>query len=636
MTWGVAVALSVATFVHVIATVSSEITGPDNSVLWYAVPEWTHLRLHEPGFYGQSYGSTFDAIPAAALHAVGVGLAWAVPIGLGLSILTVWFALGWAAARRGHPTVALLAYAGPVLLSSYYVVFVTVVPVERAFALVGIGVAMLLVRSRHAWVTALGVAVTGVAVAIDASSLVLVAPIAVWFALDLRRRTELVPVLVGLIPAVAYFVYRLWFYRAHPDHDLHGALPLRPSFDVLGRVFDDPYPVFRLFALEVLREWWMPLAAGAVVLVVVLARRRATTAVPAVLVLVFTLYAVSTPRAGDRAGLFLPPARVLLMVPFALWFLVFLLAETRPSFPGWVRPAVVAVVMVLAAVSFTERLVGSGTHDPAVVHHEALTSILYAFEPVRGVERDCDRIEAAAARAGADLVVLPLGGTRAFACAGRTGNTLETLDIPFERRTWLLERAARVPVRTVLVRPVPSDFCAVARRRAIRCRQAHGVAVLTARRQPALNLLALIGLSVRPFGPGCRIVGTRCAGGTDARRAFPEPVGTVPAAARTEVGEAWRGVLRGDSSWSEPMPGVHQTVAAIERRRHGRPVPRLRNVSMTGPRSVRAEVRGAEGAPQSVEQFVLVDGRWRVARSTVCAVAVDLGAQCTPLLGLLG
>lgn len=71
--WGIVVAgsLSLATFVHVIETVSRRLVTYDSVVLWYAAPEWSHLRLHEPGFYGQAYGSTLAAVPMAFLHAVG-------------------------------------------------------------------------------------------------------------------------------------------------------------------------------------------------------------------------------------------------------------------------------------------------------------------------------------------------------------------------------------------------------------------------------------------------------------------------------------------------------------------------------------------------------------------------------------
>ena len=141
--------LSVATFVHVIVTVSRHLMTSDSVVLWYAAPEWAHLRLHEPGFYGQAYGSTFAAVPMALLHALGMIYALSLPIVLGASILTVWFALGIAAYKRGHVTTAVFAFAAPALFSSYYVMYVTVAPAERAFALIGLGAGLAIVRVRR-------------------------------------------------------------------------------------------------------------------------------------------------------------------------------------------------------------------------------------------------------------------------------------------------------------------------------------------------------------------------------------------------------------------------------------------------------------------------------------------------------
>ncbi len=633
VSWGIVAAgsLSLATFVHVIATVGRKLITYDSVVLWYAASEWANLRVHEPGYYGQSYGSTLAAAPMAVLHALGMGYPLALPVVLGASILTVWFGLGFAAYKRGHPTTALLAFAAPALSSSYYVVYVTVAPVERAFALIGIGACLVIMRVRRPWVTAVGVALIGIGTAVDSSAAVFVVPLALWWALDGRERAHVRAALVGAGVALVYAAYRFWFYAVHPDHDFHGGLPLRPSFDRLGESLSQPYGVFRMFSPELYREWWIPVGLGALIVVGLLLTRRVRVAIPALAVVLITLYALATPRALDLAGLFLPPARILLFVPFSLWFLSFLAAETQPVVPRWVRTAIVVAVVVAAAASLTERTIGFGTHSPEVIARASQnTGGFYAFYPVAGLERACDRLAGAVARDHLDLVVI-LDRNQAFGCTVGPA-PITTLNFPYEARTWALEDAARRNVsRFIVSAPLPR-LCQAAARRDINCVSTPLGSVMTVPRQPVLNVLALLGLRARPFGPGCVIKGNRCDAGTDSRHAFPRAVDDSKLArdASTGVASALASLGHGDPRAVEVGGDARRVVPRIARAlRAGKLALEATNLRPTGSRTVRAQIVIRGATPKEVDvQFLKVHDRWLLAARSLCRVAATQHVRC--------
>lgn len=634
-----AVGLSVATFVHIVATVSRHVVTIDSVMLWFAAPEWAHLRFHEPAFYGQEYGSTVVAAPMALLHALGIGYSLGLPVTLGASMLACWFGLGWAAWRRGHPTTAVLACAAPALLSSYYAIYVTVAPAERAFAAVGVGAAMLIGGRGTRWVTFVAVALVSVGTVIDISAVVLVLPVALWWLLTGPRREALVAAGAGVAVGLVYVLARSWFYAAHPDYN-SGGLPVTPKWSILWESLGHPYGVFRMFSPELLREWWAPIAAGVVIILGLLVMRRWRLALPAVLVAVVTGVAISTPRALDGAGLFLPPARILLFVPLALWFLVLLAAESGVSIGRGARVAAALLVVLAAAVSFGERLTGVGTHDPAIVYAASLhTNGLYSFYRVAPMERRCRTLEVTMARHHVEVAVL-VDAPLALLCASGTGNRMRTLALPYERRTWVLHDLAARTATRLFIAPAESALCPMARRRNLGCERVAGGAVVTTSPRSVLDTLTLLGLRVRPFGPGCVLADYRCVSGTDARRRFPTPTGAPRS--RGSLVRGLRSTLdrlgRGDASAAEPgvdrdfvVPTLAHRLEA-ERRRL-----RLRDAAPTSAVTARARVSVGGRVLDPDLQFVRTRVGWQLANRSLCELAAAVEVRCNgpyPYIGL--
>ncbi len=621
----VAALISTVEFGRVVAVVGRKITNPDTSVLWYAAQEWSHFRWHEPGFLGQSYGSTIAGAPIALLHALGLGYPTATPIVLGASMLGLWFALAWAFARRGHPIIATVTAAMPTMLSAYYAMYVTSVTFERAFVFTGVGLALVIAYRRSAVVLAAGVALAGLGLAIDLSAALLVVPVGVWWMLDRRRSgREWRAVAVGAVIPVVYFAWSQWFYIAHPDHNLHGGLPLTPELSVLRKSVKQLDRLFRLFAPEVLRSFWVPVVVGLVLIAALVWSRRLRFVIPALLVFVLTLFALATPRAIDEGGPFLPPGRVLLVFPVALVFLGFLLAEAWPDVARRVAP-VGGVAIVIAIVLSVGSRWTADAHDPVRLREAALTAPLYGFTTVAAVDADCRRLDAFARRSHATIAVLPAGGTLADGCGPLVDSPLQTIDVPYDRRTWELERAATQRSTAAVFSPVGPDFCAIASARFDACQRDGSMAVVRYPAQPILNVLANLDLPIRPFGDGCVIANLVCSAGSDTRARFPRAESRITPNSPdgVEIADALAGYTSERAGTAEPGPGSRDTDPALVSLLRGRSLaPSL--IRRTGPHTASLVLKvqsGASGETKILGQMVQRKSRWMLAWSTQCAIA---------------
>jgi hypothetical protein len=619
--------VSTIEFARVVAIVGQRITNSDAATLWYAADEWAHFRIHEPGFFGQSYGTNLMGIPIAIVHALGVPYPAATPLVLGASMLVLWFALSWAFAQRDHWVVATLAAAMPALLSAYYAVYVTSVTFERAFALVGVGAAILIARRSSVVLLGVGVALAGVGLAIDVSAALLVVPVAVWTALERRpTKREWVAVSIGGAVAGGYFVATNAFYLVHPENNLHGALPLQASLDLLGGSVDRLEPLFRLSTPELFRTYWIPITLGLVTVILLLATRRLVNVLPAVLCTLLVIMALSSPRAADSGGAFLTSGRLLLLFPAALTFLVFLLADTG-RFDRVARLGLVVIALALVGSVLTRVL--NEEHVPARLREQALVGFGYTFTDVDAVERQCRQLDRFAAAMDAHDAALTANGLLAIGCGPLVGSDLRTLDVPFDRRTWQLDRLASDPSTAAVFSSAGPGFCQVTRARFESCRRRGPLAVVRYAPQPLVNVLALLDMPLRPFGADCVIAGLRCSSGADAKDRFPLRRGRLSRAERIDVLASLQALNRGDASAGEL--DAHQTRRkAISRLLDRHPVEPLAAPYRTGPTTAAVELRipGRDAPRRVLGQLVRVHGRWKVAATTECAIATARSIPC--------
>jgi hypothetical protein len=516
-------AIGVLEQVRIVLSAARTVTNDDLSLLWYAAREWGRLRVRQPNFYGQAYGSTLEAIPTEVFRRLGVSLWTATPLAMGAIALAGWFLLAAAAWRRSHRTLALVAIAAPLVLSAYHSFYATSgadLPGPRLLVIGG--AAALIARPRRVLAEGFGWTLLGLGLLMDPSALLLAAPVAAWHLLS-ARPLRLRPIALGAVIPVAWLAWWFSFYRAHPDYNIHVHLELRPSLHQLLDSFTRMDRFFSLYVPEVARLWVIPLVGTLVLVLVLVASGRPRYVIPAVLVPLVMLLGMATPKANDYLGPYLTPGRILLVLPYAAWFLVFLAVESGVLRSISVRAGgAAAVVVALALASVGLRSVDFEGRVLRERDRGIQASFLYPFHRTGDVRDVCGRVRRAAAEAHASIAVFTSNRTLDYACGALDYGRLDTLHTTYERRTWRLYEELRRERSAALIWGIESGFCARARQRVDSCepvsfatgsapeaacarrgRRCEGVIVRFAP-QSVLAVLARLELPVRAFGPDCR------------------------------------------------------------------------------------------------------------------------------------
>ena len=225
-------------------------------------------------------------------------------------------------------------------------------------------------------------------------------------------------------------------------------------------------------------------------------------------------------------GKFLPQGRLLLTLPYLLWFLALLVVESgalaRIRVP---TRAALALLTTVALASLGARIV---TGNVADVRDESVSygrRGLYSFGPVENIRSTCTEVNRAAESAGASIAVFvrnrakpDLDRALAYGCGALEYGHMDTLEPDYERRTWrLYDELHRTRTSAVLwgVRP---GYCGYARWRVEQCHESEpGVVALKFERESVLVLLLSLEIKVRPFGPTVRRSSTWGRSGVTAR-----------------------------------------------------------------------------------------------------------------------
>lgn len=474
----------------------------DQALLWAAARDWGRLQPHQPNFWGQDYGTTFEAIPTAVLRAAGISYPTGLPLALLLLNLATWWLPAAAAWHRGRRGLAAVAVAAPLVLSTEYAI-----TMGAYGAAAGRFVAGLVVAAVVAWPTRRGVAAFAVgagafAALLDASSLLMSVPacaVVLAEALPAERRARLrfaATTASGLLAPLAWFGFTAWWYGAHPDDAMHPAPEVAPSWSVLVDNLTTPSRHFAAYAPELLRWPVLVLAVTvAVVVAVGLGRRRSSSLAAAGFVVVL-LATLSMPKSQDELDtVFFLAARTILPFPIGLWFLATLVPRRRPVVARTGR--VVASVTALALLTSVVRIAGwDGRGDE--LRRDAAAFPGFPLVATDDLLQVCHRAEQAAASRGIRTIVFQLR-TAAYACAGVIGPDVVTAFPEYERRSWVLH---------ALDDPGPSDIVFVgahppicAEARVVSCTGlAPDVVVVHHEAESPLDTIRAIGLDVRPYG----------------------------------------------------------------------------------------------------------------------------------------
>lgn len=505
-----AVGLVVAGLAQQLAVVGGwvrTLVSEDQALLWAAARSWGELRPQQPHFWGQTYAVTVEAIPAELFRRLGLGYPTGLPLGVMLINLAVWWVLAGAAWWRGRRLAALVALAAPLVLSTEYAVMVAVYNTAFGRLLGAIAIAIVVVAPGRERALPVLVTVGGLAVLVDASAALLVAPALVCAAVELpptdragrRRRGALV--LAGLAPPAVWGVATWWWYREHPDHDLHPSAALDPAWEVLTDNVTNPTRHAEVLVPELAR--WPFVVVLVVAGIVAVGLRRGARAFPptatALVVVVVLLLAIPRSRDG-LPTVYYSASRTVLGLPPALWFVGYVATsgEAHRTRPTRFAPAGVASVVLLAIVlgSLGVRVATWSSRYEAL-GAEARLIPNYPVTSTADLIAECLRHGDVAAARGADVVLYDLR-TAAYACAGVLGDDVVTVYPPYERRAWVLHALDEVgPERMLVVGPTPLD-CSTA---GLACEQlAPELVVVDLGDGTPLDAVRALGVTVRPYG----------------------------------------------------------------------------------------------------------------------------------------
>ncbi len=449
----------------VISTWTRHYVSEDQALLWSAARSWGEGHPRQPNFWGQTYGTTIEIIPAEVLRRFGVSLAVALPVGVLAVNFAGWTALGLAAWRRSQRTLALIAFGLPALLSTRYVILTVAYNTAAARSLAMIGGAVVIGCNRSRWAPYVAVSMTLLATLLDNSVVLIAVPTWIYASsliigegARLRSKRTLL-VAAAVLPSLAWVGLTSWWYRVHPEDDLHPAPAFEPSLvrlwenlKILGRYFGMFSPQYSPISIVPL------LVLGVLVAVAAWARNR-LLGLSALAVVMLTGVILSVPRASDwLPTAYYPAARVLLPLPGAIWMLCFfafsagrnrdatLSVRTTPprGRSTWVQLVVVGLCVTACGV----RLV-RWREDVVPIRDEAVAYPNYPLADVAQIELECRSVRDVLAGVGPMFVAFDLR-TPAYACAGLVAD-MRTVYPAYERRSWLLREFLAAGTRDFLL-----------------------------------------------------------------------------------------------------------------------------------------------------------------------------------------
>jgi hypothetical protein len=365
--------------------------------------------------------------------------------------------------------------------------------------------------------------------------------------------------------------------------------------------------------------------------------------VPAISAFALLLWGISTPKADPFASLgkFLPQGRLLLMLPYLLWFLALLVAESgalrRIRVPTRAALAVLTAVAVMSlGASFVSGSVAD-VRDESVAYGR---HGLYSFGPVANIRSTCAAVRRSATQTGASIAVFVKNPAQpnedralAYGCGALAYGRMDTLEPDYERRTWRLYDELHRTRTAAVLWGVKRDYCGYARWRVERCEELQpGVVALTFQRQSVLVLLSSLEIPVRPFGPDCRPKIDLAAIGCDDPLKLPPhelvtgPPPADPNMAKALVDAAFARVFdTGSNGRLENVEGEPPLSQPLQDEVAGASAPedRVQDVQFLDPRQALVTFAAASGGAQSDEstlsgRAVLVGDSWVVTRDTFC------------------
>jgi hypothetical protein len=497
---------------RILAGLSTRYTDEDQGVLWTAALDWGRLQMREPTFYGQDYGVTFEAIPAALLHALHVPYAIALPTGLAALGLASWWACAWAAWSRGWRVSSLAAAAGPILVSTEHSVVVSVFGTGAGRFIAACAAALLIAHGRSRRGAALSVACSVFALQVDPASALLAGPVLVWGCGRLWYARAYWPaVLGGALIALGWLGLRMLYNLRHPDHVLHPATDFTPALRYLQTNLAHPDNLLAIQAPELCQSaTFVFMSIVTLASIALISRAWVELLALASFVVLLGLLASLWKSTDGLDTIWFRAARTTLMVPLAGWFLAVVVLQAagarRQFSSARVARATALTIALLAFGTASLRAVGLRGQLQRLAQ-VGVADRGYPLRSVEAVQEICRAVASSAAAADTRIVIFLNDELSAsFACHALYPNLVTTFP-GYERRWWVLRQLMDHDSTRMLLWNAKRKSCQRSAWRSVlsACSGAGGAEGITVSfpPQPPLRVLHALGVTPRPFGPDC-------------------------------------------------------------------------------------------------------------------------------------
>lgn len=495
---------------------AKNVTNLDQTLLWYAAKEFLHLRLHEPNFYGQTYNTIYEAVPGQVLHhTVGLSLAVAVPLGTMIIVSLIWLLLAVVAYKNNRPNLALLALAIPTILRLQYLVLFDAprgILAGDLLSIVAVALAFWVVKDVVLRLGSL-ILLGGLAIAWDFDTAFIILPAVTYLVFQngkqlLSQPKRLMLLAAAAAPPVAWILFDHYWYSRHPYDLTNQSVSIKPVWGVFVQNLHHFSSYFAYFAPAVL-----PIAAvGAVVVCVTLLAVLAVSIriksrplfASSLVLIIITFLALSLLRSMNTVntspGLLLSASRLFILMPIALYFLIFLasLSLEKAQVPLLARLKRMNLqkylglfLVVLAVVSFSvSEMRFSSIVNRAVAQNTSggLLGEVSMLAPCRTIYEDYVANKA--------QLVATTNPVIAYGCAAQY-NKLNTFDTPADRRGWIIRYNYEVPSSRMLVE---GNSCVKAIEIGAKCSPArNSFLFVETSPHPAASTLSKLGLPVRQY-----------------------------------------------------------------------------------------------------------------------------------------
>ena len=432
-------------------------TDQDQTILWYAGRAFLSGKVYEPNFFAQRYNTTFEAIPGALLHTAGLPWGTALPMATTALVTLAWVLLAAAAYRRDQPIAALAALAAPVVMRVQYLMLFDaprgVLAGDFAAVLaVAIGLAARRYRTRLCTLVAIG----GLAILWENAAALVVIPVLVYVVCtdwpQYRRRAGQCGLLLAAaaLPPLAWLLFTTTWWNEHHFDLTYSSPAISPNLSVLVKNFHNLSAYVSDFAPALAPVAGLAvfiLVAGIVLVLMLGVRRRSLALLLATCSLLVLLLVALTSTSVVKPGLYLAGSRILLPLPFAIWFLCFSALDTAKGLsvqdPFRVNQYVVGIV-VLAT---TSMIVTQITFSSIATRSIGPTPGVIVTNPTL-LDQKCSALTMVYRSTDAQLLVTTNLNV-AYGCAADDG--LNTIIPYFDRRDWLSRASALEPVQRILV-----------------------------------------------------------------------------------------------------------------------------------------------------------------------------------------